>query len=164
MTDRHRAGPGAAWSWRRLRTASLQEARRVLGHSSLAEDATQDALVRAWTHRHACRTPDRPEAWVRSIARREALRLAQARSPVGLPMEAAEVAATDGGDEPSLMRLRLADALGQLPSDDCRLIVGRYWQDLHDRELASLLGIEETTVRVRLHRIRRRLRHNLLDE
>jgi RNA polymerase sigma-70 factor, ECF subfamily len=150
------------WSWRRLHTVSAQEARRVLGPCPLAEDAAQDALVRAWTHRHACRTPERPEPWMRAIARREALRLSSRASPVpagAVPEEAPAPAA-----EPSLLRLQVQAALDELPLDDRRLIVGRYWHDLRDRELASLLGVEETTVRVRLHRIRRRLRQNLIDE
>ena len=134
----------------------------MLGHSPLVEDAAQDALVRAWTHRHACRTPERPEPWMRAIARREALRLAAPAVRATTTPEEMPAATTD--TEPSLLRLQIRAALEELPLDDRRLIVGRYWHDLRDRELASLLGVEETTVRVRLHRIRRRLRQNLVEE
>src|SRR5919202_663348 len=60
----------------RARSRCLRETRRVLGHGSAAEDATQEALIRAWRQRGACRDPHRPGPWISVIARREALRLA----------------------------------------------------------------------------------------
>jgi DNA-directed RNA polymerase specialized sigma24 family protein len=42
-------------------------------------------------------------------------------------------------------------------------LVGHYWQDLPNSELAMQLGLAEVTVRVRLHRLRRRLRDILVE-
>ena len=44
-----------------------------------------------------------------------------------------------------------------------RLLIGHYWQDLPNRELAMQLELAEVTVRVRLHRIRQRLRDTLKE-
>src|SRR5687768_901421 len=64
------------WDWSDLRLRCLTETRRVLGHGGAAEDATQEALIRAWRQRDSCQDPRRPGPWISTIARREALRLA----------------------------------------------------------------------------------------
>ena len=46
---------------------------------------------------------------------------------------------------------------------DRRLLIGHYWQDLPDSELARQLGLAEVTVRVRLHHLRRLLREALVE-
>jgi RNA polymerase sigma factor (sigma-70 family) len=59
--------------------------------------------------------------------------------------------------------LDLRRAVRGLDSQDRRLLVGHYWQDLSNSELAMQLGLAEVTVRVRLHRLRRQL-HDILVE
>jgi RNA polymerase sigma factor (sigma-70 family) len=54
-------------------------------------------------------------------------------------------------------------ALRGLDSQDRRLLIGHYWQDLPNSELAMQLGLAEVTVRVKLHRLRRRLRDILVE-
>jgi DNA-directed RNA polymerase specialized sigma24 family protein len=43
-------------------------------------------------------------------------------------------------------------------------LIGHYWQDLPNSEVAIELGIAESTVRVRLHRLRSRLRQTLVEK
>jgi RNA polymerase sigma factor (sigma-70 family) len=50
-----------------------------------------------------------------------------------------------------------------IEAQDRRLLIGHYWQDLPNSELAMQLGLAEVTVRVRLHRIRQRLRDELME-
>jgi RNA polymerase sigma factor (sigma-70 family) len=50
-----------------------------------------------------------------------------------------------------------------MDGQDKRLLVGRYWQDLENSELAEQLGVAEATVRVRLHRLRNQLRKTLVE-
>ena len=54
-------------------------------------------------------------------------------------------------------------AVRVLNSQDRQLLVGVYWQDLSNSELAEQLGLAEVTVRVRLHRLRSRLRNTLVE-
>jgi RNA polymerase sigma factor (sigma-70 family) len=49
-----------------------------------------------------------------------------------------------------------------MDGQDRKLLIGHYWQDLPNSELAMQLGLAEVTVRVRLHRIRQRLRDTLM--
>jgi RNA polymerase sigma-70 factor, ECF subfamily len=155
------ASPAFAWDWTQARALCLAEAQRILGRSTLAEDAAQEAVIRAWRRQHACHTPERPSPWLITIARREALRAVDQRpQELELPAVGSALASEPepAGDHGDLM-----GAIRQLAEDDRALVYARYWEDLPDGELARRFGIAETTVRVRLHRIRRRLRQTLLE-
>lgn len=77
------------------------------------------------------------------------------------PLETAAVMPSESGE--SLAALDLRRALRTMDGQDVQLLVGRYWQDLSDSELAEQLGVAEATVRVRLHRLRLRLRNILVE-
>src|SRR5919199_1624958 len=70
------ATSAARWDWGAVHAICLREARRVLGADPAAEDAAQEATFRAWRYSTQCRSPDPPIAWLATIARREALRIA----------------------------------------------------------------------------------------
>jgi RNA polymerase sigma-70 factor (ECF subfamily) len=126
-----------------------------------AEDVTQEAMARAWRQRHRCHTPERPVAWVLQITRNEAYRLmerARARAGhCGLDAVAEIPSAPDPEPDHAHQRIDVRRALGGLPAED-RLIVGlRYEADLAQPRIAGLLQMPEGTIKVRLHRIRKRL-------
>jgi RNA polymerase sigma-70 factor (ECF subfamily) len=56
------------------------------------------------------------------------------------------------------VRIDVARALGRLSGPERRLVELRYVLDMTHADVARHLGIPESTVRVRLHRARRRLR------
>src|SRR4051794_7922263 len=62
------------WDWKHVHRLALREARAVLGQGPDAEDAAQEAAIRAWRRRATCR--EAPAGWIRAIARNEALRVA----------------------------------------------------------------------------------------
>ena len=159
------ARPGRAlrWDWTQASAVCLAEAQRILGRSPVAEDAAQEAVIRAWRAHRACRTPERPAPWLITIARREAWRaVSQAPQEREHDLTALVAAVRDEAD-PTGRHAELMDAIRRLARDDRALVLARYWEDLPDHELASRFGIAETTVRVRLHRIRTRLRQTLLE-
>jgi RNA polymerase sigma-70 factor (ECF subfamily) len=149
------------WDWTTARALCLAEAQRILGRGPLAEDAAQEAVIRAWKRRDACRTPEQPASWLITIARREAFRAVRKRPHEEALTALAAVASPD--TEPFALHTDLVGALGRLSGDDQALILGRYWEDLPDHVLALRFGVAETTVRVRLHRVRARLRQTLLE-
>jgi RNA polymerase sigma-70 factor, ECF subfamily len=157
----HRSGPD--WNWSDVRALCLREARRVLGPSTAADDAAQEAAIRAWRQQTGCRTPSRPDPWLATIARREALRLLSQRREQPLEDAAEELSDEGFQERQSLSALDLRDALRTMDGEDVQLLVGRYWQDLPYSELAEQLGVAEVTVRVRLHRLRLRLRNILVE-
>ena len=156
----HRTATNQEWDWRTVTAVCLRETRRLLGAGSAADDAAQEATIRAWRYRAKCRNPARPEPWIAGIARREALRAISLRRP-----ESTDREVVDPRQDLSEIvdRLDLWRAMSGMDGQDRRLLVGHYWQDLPDSELAKQLGLAEVTVRVRLHRLRRLLRETLVE-
>jgi RNA polymerase sigma-70 factor, ECF subfamily len=165
MTAKQPAALRPNWDWVRLRARCLREARRVLPQTE-AEEAVQEALIRAWTRRHACRRPEAPLPWMLEITRNEARRLVRRRAlrphvaPVGADPYEAEV--EDDALRGATVRVTVEQALAHLEDDDRRLLRLRYADDLTQAEVARRLGVPEGTAKVRLHRARGRLR-TLLD-
>jgi RNA polymerase sigma-70 factor, ECF subfamily len=149
------------WNWDLVRTQCLREAERVLGRSGTAEDAAQEAAVRAWRRREDCRTPERPQPWVATIARNEALRIADRPHPD--PLDEGADAAEESHEDEIVGQADMDRAIAGLPGRDRALIRGRYWDDLDYRELGRLLHVPEGTARVRLHRALARLREVLVE-
>lgn len=128
-----------------------------------AEEAVQEALVRAWLGREGCRSPEAPLPWLLEITRNEARRLAR-REALRLSLELLDSPASEDEElAGTAARVTVEQALGALADRDRRILRLRYGDDLTQVEVARRLGIPEGTVKVRLHRARRRLR-GLLDE
>jgi RNA polymerase sigma-70 factor, ECF subfamily len=154
--------PDNGWDWGGLRVRCVREAGRVLPRVD-AEEAAQEAMVRAWVRRDACRHPDAPLPWLLEITRNEARRLLgrkARREELGLleapPLEDDELTGT-------ATRVTVEQALLTLADGDRRVLHLRYAEDLSQVEVARRLGLPEGTVKVRLHRARRRLRRALED-
>jgi RNA polymerase sigma-70 factor (ECF subfamily) len=156
------AGRVSEWDWGDLRQRCLRETRRVLGNGGAAEDATQEALIRAWRQRDSCQDPRRPGPWISTIARREALRLAGRSRDRSLDLACAAASAPlQACDHEAGPALRAA--LQHLEPRDRWLVFAHYWEDRSCLDLSRQLGCPEATVRVRLHRLRRRLRDALRE-
>jgi RNA polymerase sigma-70 factor (ECF subfamily) len=160
---RPRPDPGL-WEWDAARQRCLREARRILGNRDDAEEAVQEAFVRAWRKRAACRTPAAPLPWLLQITRNEAMRLAVRRSrrqaseiPEAEP-EAVPGASVETPLEQALTSVATEQALSALGEDERKLLRLRYEEDLTQGQVAAALGVPEGTVKVRLHRVRARLR------
>jgi RNA polymerase sigma-70 factor (ECF subfamily) len=148
-----------AWDWALLRRSCLSEARRVLRDPYEAEEAVQEAMIRAWRQRHRCRDQAAPAPWLRSIARNEALRLIDRRPNVRFTELIPESAPGETADAADVLveRLSVWQALSRLEPEERELVTLRYVLDLPQPEIARRLGVAAPTVRVRLHRIRTRL-------
>jgi RNA polymerase sigma-70 factor (ECF subfamily) len=154
-----------SWDWEEMRSFCFSQALRVVGSRDAADDAAQEAIVRAWRHRDRCRQPERPFAWLRQIAHNEAVRVACRRHREVLMDE--PLALPDGrADEADDLenRLLFGAILGTLSKPDQELARLRYFEDLTCATLADHLGLSEATVKVRLHRLRGRLRQRLEEQ
>jgi RNA polymerase sigma-70 factor (ECF subfamily) len=156
------AQEGPRWEWDVARRRCLGEARRILRNTDDAEEAVQEAFMRAWRNQAACRTPGMPLPWLVQITRNEALRLAarrQRRNACEIPEESPErIVGNDNGLERMLESVATEQALSVLRPEDRTLIRLRYVEDLTQGQVAARLGVPEGTVKVRLHRVRARLR------
>lgn len=131
---------------------------RYAGNSSEAEDIAQDALLRAWRRRSTLREAARRNQWLATIVRNEAFR-EHARIR---PSPISTVETFEGVEDPQVVamveRADLHAALKRLDARDRLLLQLRYAEDLTQQAIATRLGIPEGTVKVRLHRARKKLR------
>jgi RNA polymerase sigma-70 factor (ECF subfamily) len=117
-----------------------------------AEDITQDAFLQLFRHWPRIATYERPDAWVRRVAIRLAMRgrrrdaLWRSVRSLFAPAPTETVADVD-----------VMAAVGRLPRAQRAAIVLHYYEDRPVAEIAQLLGCSASTARVHLHRGRRRL-------
>ncbi len=153
-------------------------ARSVLRDDSEAEDAVQEAYVRALTHLDQFRGDAGLSTWLTRIVLNEALgRLRQRRPLVDLAgIDAINdqgerrviflpSARQEGDPEAAAARAEvrrvLERAVDQLPGPFRMVFVLREIEEMSTEETASHLGLRPETVKTRLHRARRLLRQSL---
>lgn len=141
----------------------------VLGDAAEAEDAAQEAFVRAFRALGRFRTGEPFRPWLlritanqarnrrRSAVRREGLRLRVTEGWTDAAAPSAESTVVD--DE---RRRELLAAINALPLDDRIVLGARYFLDLSEAETAAVIGAARGTVKSRLSRARTRL-HQRLD-
>jgi RNA polymerase sigma-70 factor (ECF subfamily) len=153
------------WNWHAARATCLRETRRLLGDPEAAEDATQEALLRAWKARTRCREAASASAWLRAIAANEARRVAACNRRPPVPLDGHEPVdpRSELGD-PQLGAIALGQLLAALSLPDRQVLHLRYVAGLTQPQIAERLGLPEGTVKVRLHRSRARLRTLLTNE
>jgi RNA polymerase sigma-70 factor, ECF subfamily len=126
------------------------------GSYAAAEDAVQEALVRAWIRSERGERLESLPAWVAVVAlnqTRSGWRRAMAERRARHRMtEGASVAAPPSDDH-----LEVARALSTLPRRQREVAVLRYLLEMSTAEVASALGIGEGTVKSSLARARAHL-------
>jgi RNA polymerase sigma-70 factor (ECF subfamily) len=152
-------------------------ARAVTADDSDAEDAVQDAYIRAFTGLDRFRGDSSLATWLSRIVLNEALgRLRRRRPTVDLavvdnrPPSGGEVilfpAASQQPDPERTMAQReiqhlLEQAIDDLPEAFRTVLVARAIEDMSVKETAELLGLRAETVKTRLHRAREQLKQAL---
>jgi RNA polymerase sigma-70 factor (ECF subfamily) len=155
--------PAENWDWTAARARCLREAGRIVYSQRDAEDAVQEAFARAWRNRLACRTPAAPLAWLLQITRHEAFRIRERTRPAtSLDVAEGPSVAQQAGTDETLERVDVRRALDSLPAEDRVLLMLRYGEDMTQPRVAEVLDLPEGTVKVRLHRLRNRLRGELM--
>jgi RNA polymerase sigma-70 factor, ECF subfamily len=152
------AGTGEAGQrFLRLADAELNRAYRlagmILGDRHEAEDATQDALVRAWQSAGTLRDPAGFQAWFDRILVNVCRdRLRRRRRIVFSPIDPeSERADLSDPFRTVLNRDEVVRAMGGLSTDERLVVVLHYWADLTLEGVADRLGWPVGTVKSRLH-------------
>jgi RNA polymerase sigma-70 factor, ECF subfamily len=147
------------WDWAVLTELCRRETERALGPCADAQDAAQEAVLRALRRRHTCHDPASPGPWVKAIARHEALRIASRRREE--PLEAAPEPSGASHEDDVLTRIAVRRVVARLPETERALLHAIYWEDLTGAEASCRLGQSEVAARVRLHRARRSLKRGI---
>lgn len=121
----------------------------IVGSLEDAEAITQEAFVKAYTRWRRVSGYDRPGAWIRRVAIRDAVRFAHRHHRF-----LAALARREDATESTAVDLDLYAALAQLPAKQRAAVVLHYLADWPTAEVADALDCSESTVRVHLHRAR----------
>jgi RNA polymerase sigma-70 factor (ECF subfamily) len=125
----------------------------VLRDRDAADDAVQDALVRAWRNLPGLRDPDRFDAWLYRILIRachdQLRRRGRERQRQEVP-EPVAFAADPSGDLAD--REEIAAALDRLSEAQRTAVVLHYFVGLSHQQMAHVIGEPVGTVKARLHR------------
>lgn len=139
----------------------------LCGRRSVAEELAQDAFVAAFRHWDRVGGYDDPAAWVRRVAVNLATswlrrRTREIRALTRLASRREEEPGGRAVDDDDFWR-----AVRALPRRQAQCVALRYLDDQSNDEIAAVLGIAVTTVRVHLHAARAALAVSLgetLDE
>jgi RNA polymerase sigma-70 factor (ECF subfamily) len=137
---------------------------RMLGDRSDAEDAAQEAFVRAYTRLATYQPDGRFGAWLLAIASHRCIDLLRSRGRRTPTVALGKVAESDRFisqiDEPEELAIRAAVGddvrrwLATLPPAYRLVLTLRYFHELSYSEIAATLGEPVSTVRMRLFRAR----------
>lgn len=138
----------------------------ILGDLTDAEDATHDAVERAWRSRRQLKDHERFEAWFQRIVVNSCVDHVRKRRSRPLLMAFHGGGAeeqphhTHDGDPQteSAQRDALREALGRINVEQRVVIAMRFFLDLEVDEIARRLGTPSGTVKSRLHRGLKELR------
>ena len=150
----------------RYRDRYARYAARMLGSVDEAEDAVQDAFVRAYDQLSQCKDPDKFVGWFFLILRNRCF-AERRRSRSEASLEAADSVAaadrTDGGAETAERRRALQHALLALTPDQREVFVMKHVEGLSYGEIAERLSTSIPSLKMRMHRAYDRLREELRD-
>jgi RNA polymerase sigma-70 factor (ECF subfamily) len=167
--------PAVRTLMRRYNRRLYRIARSVLRDDAEAEDALQQAYLRAFTHLADFRGEARFSTWMSRIVLNEAIgRLRQRKAPLAElavldkdPATVAEIIRFPSAPDPekSLAQREISAMLEQavdaLPDPFRTVLMARVIEEMSVEETAELLALKPETVKTRLHRARRMVRQHL---
>ncbi|HXE22533.1 MAG TPA: RNA polymerase sigma factor [Rhodoferax sp.] len=178
LVARAAGGDGAAFEviMRRHNQLLFRTARSILKSDTEAEDAVQEAYLRAWRALDSFRSDAKLSTWLVRIVANEAFGRLRRKQAQIIPLDAAmnstepEIQASLT-DEPSnrpehqamraQMRVLLEARIDLLPEAFRTVFMLRAVEEMNVEETAQALGIPEATVRTRFFRARSLLREGL---
>ncbi len=163
LVARAMAGDRAAFDelaqqYRRRATAV---AIHLLGDLHGAQDVVQESFLAAFERIHTLRDPARFASWFHCILRRKCLRYRARRSADASLDDVPEPVAREGDGRTRELLEEILPALNSLPLAFREVLAARYLSEMSYEEIAQMLGISQSAVRVRCFRAKVRLRELL---
>ncbi|WP_053366478.1 RNA polymerase sigma factor [Bacillus sp. FJAT-27245] len=118
-----------------------------------ADDALQEMTYQCLKNIHRVQKPEFLKTWLVRIVINTCLMMKRRRKR--------DVITNDFQEQPQHMAelFELNDVISQLPIEQQELIHLKYFKDLKNSEIATLLNIPEGTVKSRLHKTLKKIRH-----
>jgi RNA polymerase sigma-70 factor (ECF subfamily) len=122
---------------------------------ALAQDLTQETFIIVWKQLPSFRNESGIGTWIFRIASNNCLRQIEKRNrfpKTALPLDMMEEMPQN--KEPEIQFLY--KCIAELPEID-RIIISLELEDIKQAEIASIVGLSEANIRVRIHRIKEKL-------
>ena len=140
---------------------------RMLNNSGEAEEAAQEAFIRAYTRLHTYNPDHKFSTWMLSITSNYCIDLIRKRRALLLsidePLPPHPALMSDGqkGPEAQMEKSEQQDMvqslLQELPEDYRQTVVLRYWHEMSYEEIAEMMDTTVSAIKSRLFRARRQL-------
>ncbi len=140
---------------------------RMLGNADEAEQAAQEAFIRAWTRLDAYKPAHKFSTWLLSITSNFCIDQIRKRRAIllsidePLPTHPALMSETSSLPEArvaeSEQQVVVQNLLETLPADYRQAVVLRYWYDMSYEEIAEVMETTVSAIKSRLFRARRQL-------
>ncbi len=152
---------------RRYRDRYARYATRMLGSSDAAEDAVQDAFIRAYDQLAQCRDPDNFAGWFFLILRNRCFaerRRTKREAPADVVQdELPGPGRADHDAERSELQELLARGMGELTAEQREVFVLKHVEGKSYEEIAAATGATVASLKMRMHRAYDRLRGYLKE-
>ena len=137
--------------------------RRCDGDRDLAEDVVQETWLRAVTAWRADGVPERPMAWLTTVASRILSNHFRRRTNDRIDERGDTIPAPDADDRRDALERRslVERAIARLPLLQTRLLEAFHFERRPVADIASSLGVSERAVEGRLRRARQSLRREI---
>jgi len=134
-----------------------------------AEDMTQDVFIKAYTHLHTYTRQGSFWTWLSRIAYNHCIDELRKRSRIQFTPVYEDTLEPDGETPEKICvdkekREELYEQVMALQESYRDVILLRHMQQLNYQEISEVLGIPVSTVQVRLHRARNKLRNNMIAQ
>ena len=140
----------------------LRLAYSMLGDRAEAEDATQEAITKAWRNLRSLRDLTLVRPWFLAIVANQCRNTR--RTPWFGTLRLPWLSQARAAQEVNADRLDIERALSRLPMSDRQILFMHYYLDLPVEEIAVALGISRSAAKGRIYRACHRLRPSLLEE
>jgi len=153
---------------RRYSDRYARYAAAMLGSRDAAEDAVQDALVRAYDQLAQCRDPENFAGWFFLILRNRCFaehrrQQSQARSMETRDEAIAGPERADSAVEVAELRQTIGRALQLLTPEQREVFVLKHVEELSYEDIAARIGASVASLKMRMHRAYDRLRDELKE-
>lgn len=162
LAEKFRTGDLEAYNqlFEKYHTAIYRYCLKFLGDKELAKDAFQDTFMKMFEHRFEFKS-DNFGAWLYTICRNVCLNMIRGQKKNELFDEITHSNYNQNSIDVGLNE-QINKALSMLPLQLKEVLVLREYNDLSYQEIADILGIELSLVKIRIHRARNLLRKILI--
>ena len=127
------------------------------GDASLAQDLLQETFIAVWNNMQKFRADSKWSTWIYRIAVNTCLSQLRKKKEIPVDMENSDFIMLQEDTNTKEQEVQLLyKSISQLPETD-RLVITMVLEDTPYEEIASITGITENNLRVKIHRIKKQL-------